>query len=190
MKYLALFTLGLLAACASSAPSPQQRVIPAGPAPERIDYGFDRGAIEHDLLATARTRFGEAAVRQAFGASTYLLAKHYPGRLPPPPPGAGADWRYPDPPMAMLIKLDGSWFAAGPAGFQPAHAEAVAGIEALLADKTFWAEPEWGKPGCTHHGARLFMLKVPRRAEIIRRGVCGPAPLGERLVFHALASLR
>jgi hypothetical protein len=175
----------ILQACAAAGPPAAQRVIPAGPPPERIEYGFDRAAIEYDLLTTARARFGEDAVRRALAADTYLLGKYYHGRSPPPPP-PGVPYRPPEPLMGMLFKEGGRWLAATPTGFRPAEAEAAAGIETILADRAFWAEPEWGPPGCTHAGASLLMFKVPRRREFVRRGVCGPAPLGERLVFHAV----
>jgi hypothetical protein len=174
----------LLAGCVAADPPAAERAIPAGPPPERIDYGFDRAAIEYDLLTTARARFGEAAVRRALAAESYLLAKHYHGRMPPPPP-PGTPWRAAEPLMAMLVKEGGRWLAAAPEGFRPARSEPAAAIDDVLAARAFWAEPEWGQPGCTHPGASIYMLKVPLRPEIVRRGVCGPAPLGERLVFHA-----
>ena len=180
------FILPLILICACSAPvPPQARMIPVGPPPERIEFGFDKAAIEYDLLTTARVRFGEPAVRRALGSPAYLFAKHYPGMMPPPPPNAGSNWRYPDVPMSILIRANGQWLAATPSGFRRANMEAVKGIETILNDRQFWAEPEWGRPGCTDAGASIFMLKVPGRTEIIRRGVCGPAPLGERLVFQA-----
>jgi hypothetical protein len=182
----AVLALLFLQACAAAVPQAAERVIPAGPPPASIDYGFDRAKIEHDLLATARARFGEGAVRRALAAETYLLAKYYHGRSPPPPPGAIS--RPIEPLMGMLVKEGGRWLAATPTGFRQARTEAIGGIETILADRAFWAEPEWGPPGCTHSGASLFMMKAPPRREIVRRGVCGPAPLGERLVFHAGAA--
>jgi hypothetical protein len=182
----AVLALLFLQGCAAAVPQGAERVIPAGLPPTSINYGFDPAAIQYDLLTSARARFGEDAVRRALAAETYLLAKHYHGRSPPPPP-PGTPYRPLEPRMGMLVKEGGRWLAATPTGFGPAQAEAVAGIETILADRAFWAEPEWGQPGCTHSGASIFMLKAPRRDEIVRRGVCGPAPLGERLVFHAAA---
>lgn len=174
----------LLAGCAAVVPPAAERAIPTGPPPERIEHGFDKAAIEYDLLTTARARFGEATVRRALAAETYLLAKHYHGRmLPPPPPGT--PWRASEPLMAMLVKEGGRWLTATPTGFRPAEEEPARAIDEIIASLAFWGEPEWGQPGCTHSGANIFMLKVPMRDEIIRRGVCGPAPLGARLVLHA-----
>jgi hypothetical protein len=176
-----------IAGCAAATPPATERVIPTGPPPEQIDYGFDRTAIEYDLLASVRARFGEPTVRRALQAETYLLAKHYPGWMPPPPP-AGTPWQRSEPLVAMLVKENGHWLVALPDGWRIADASRAADIETILNDPAFWAEPEWGQPGCTHFGASIFILKVPDRPEIVRRGVCGPAQRGERLVLLAAAS--
>jgi hypothetical protein len=125
-----------LAGCTTALPPTAGRVIPSGPPLERVDYGFERAAVESDLLTTARAYFGEAAVRRALAAEVYLLAKYYHGRMPPPPP-PGTPWSAPKPPMGMLVKEGGRWFAATPTEFRPAQLEAVAGIEAILANRSF-----------------------------------------------------
>jgi hypothetical protein len=163
-----------------------ERVIPSGPPPERIEGTFNRAATEYNLLATARAKFGEAKVREALAAEAYLLAKAYPGMLPPPPPDAGPNWRYPDPPMAMLVRRGGAWLVATPDGWRAPRAESLATIQATLEDRLFWLEPEYAGPNCTDSGATLLMLKVPRRAEIVRRATCGATGRGERLAFAAV----
>jgi hypothetical protein len=147
-----------------------------------IQSGYRPAEFEHDLLATARDRFGEANVRRALAAPTYVFAKFYHGMLPPPQPG---DPPY-KPPMALLMRENGQWFAATATGFRPATANAVPKLEALLADRAFWATPNWTGPGCTDAGASLLMLKVPNRAEIIRHGTCGDTQPTEYFVRLAL----
>jgi hypothetical protein len=177
----------VIAGCATATPPARERVIPAGPPPEKIEYGFDKAAIEYDLLTSARVQFGEAAIRRALATETYLLAKHYHGRMPPPPP-PGTPWLPSEPLVAMLIRENGRWLLATTDGWRAAESGAAADIEAILADSAFWAEPEWGQSGCTHSGASIFLLKVPNRPEIVRRGVCGPAQRGERLVLLAVSA--
>ena len=147
-----------------------------------IQHGYRPAEFQYDLLATARDRFGEANVRRALAAPTYVFAKFYHGMLPPPRPG---DPPY-SPPMALLMRENGQWFAATSAGFRPAKAETVAKLDALLADRAFWATPNWTGPGCTDAGASLLMLKVPNRAEIIRHGTCGETQPTEYFVRLAL----
>ena len=186
MKTLPLTAISIcaLAGCATAvAPVPSaQRVIPSGPPPAILQPGYRPAEFEHDLLATARDRFGEANVRRALAAPTYLFAKFYHGMLPPPRPG---DPPY-APPMALLMRENGQWFAATASGYRPAKAESVAKLEAQLADRAFWAAPNWTGPRCTDAGASLLMLKVPNRPEIIRHGTCGETQPTDYLVRLAL----
>jgi len=182
-----LFLL-LVGACTPTVavPDPTTRVIPAGTEPEVLEWGFDRSAIERDLLLAARNRLGEATIRRALAAEGYIFAKFYPGMIPPPPAGAGPDWRPPEFPFALLFQEKGQWLAATRTGARPADPGAVAQIHALLADPAFWRQPQWAKPGCTDAGASLLMLKVAGRPETVRRGACGDTELNERLVSFAL----
>lgn len=161
-------------------------VIPQAPLPETTDHSFNRARIEADLLFSARQRFGEALVRRAIAAPAFLFSKHYPGMLPPPPPDAGPDWKYPEPPAAMLFQENGIWLVATAQGVRQARSDKLSELQAILANLAFWGEPENPEVGCTDSGASLFMLKVPQRPRITRRGVCGGGPNGERLVFVAL----
>jgi hypothetical protein len=185
-----LLVAPLLALSACAPVAPVQRVdpplvIPTSPPPETV-AGFDRATTESNLLASARERYGEALVRRAIAAPSFLFTKHYRGMMPPPPPDAGPGYRYPHPPVSMLFREGGEWLAATPDGVRQARPDKVAEIEAILANPAFWAEPEYTQPGCTDAGASLLMLKLPQRARITRRGVCGTAQLGENLVFRAL----
>lgn len=191
MKWMMLAFLPI-AAC-TTPQSPQNvasadppLVIPQSPPPESIQPGFNRATVEAILLASARARYGEALVRRAIAAPAFLFTKHYPGMMPPPPPGAGPDWRYPEPPVAMLFRENGQWLAARAEGLRAAKPDKVGEIEAILADPAFWAEPEYAEPGCTDAGASLLMLKLPDRARITRRSACGATQRGEHLVFRAL----
>ena len=188
MTRVALLSLAL-AACAPVAPvavADPPLVIPQSPPPQSIEAGFNRAEVESNLLASARARYGEALVRRAIAAPAFLFTQHYPGMLPPPPPDSGPDWRYPEPPVAMLFRENGQWLAATPAGVRPARPDKLSEIEAILTDPAFWAEPEYAQPGCTDAGASLLMLKMPDRPRITRRSACGATQRGEHLVFRAL----
>lgn len=190
MKCLALLPATLLAAGCATVPQPPapapERVLPSGPPDRQMGVAFDRRVTEQDLLWGARQRFGEAMVRRALAAPTYIFAKHYQGMLPPPPPDAGPDWRYPEPPVGMLIFENGYWLAATPEGFRQARPDKVPEIERVLADPAFWAEPEWAPPGCTDAGASLLLMRAPGKPEIVRSATCGGTGRSELLVFRAL----
>lgn len=191
MKWLALLPVTLLmSACAATPPpvvaAPAERVLPSGPPEKQMGVDYVRQVTEQDLLWGAKQRFGEAMVRRALAAPTYIFAKHYQGMLPPPPPGAGPDWRYPEPPVGILIFENDYWQAATPDGFRQARLDKVPEIERVLADPAFWAEPEWAPPGCTDAGASLLLMKAPGKPEIVRSATCGSTGRSETLVIRAL----
>jgi len=99
--------LAALATCAPVAPAPE----PVTGSPESVQPGFDPAALQADPEATARLRFGKALVSRALAAPVHLFAKHYMGLAPPPIVQPDGSYRYPDPPMAMLIREDGQWKA-------------------------------------------------------------------------------
>jgi hypothetical protein len=141
---------------------------------------------EQDLLWSAQQLFGEQLVRRALAADAYIFAKHYQGMLPPPPPNAGPDWNYPEPPTAVLFMERGTWLAATRNGVGQARADKVRQIDEILSSGKVWSEPVWAPPGCTDAGASLLLLKVPRRREVVRSASCGAAGGSEALVFRAL----
>ena len=179
LPLLALFA----AACTTT--SPATRLIPIGAEPEQLEAGFDRAAIERDLMLTARNRVGEATIRRALGADSYLFAKYYPGMMPPPPPDMPANWR-PKFPFMLLFQENGRWLAATDAGVRTANEHAVSRIAGLVADEAFWRQPNSTPPQCTDAGASLLLIKLPNRAETLRRGSCGATELTQRLVAAAL----
>ena len=183
MKQLLLLLALPLAAC--TAVSPATRTIPIGAEPEQLESGFDRAAIERDLLLTARARVGEAAIRRALAADAYIFAKYYPGMMPPPPPGMPANWR-PKFPFMLLFKEKGSWLVSTAEGPRNANPQAMAKVEALLAGDPFWRQPNWTAPQCTDAGASLLLVKLPNRGETLRRGSCGETELTQSLVLAAL----
>ena len=169
--YRSLFTsilAALLAGCVQAgAPAA------ADPAARPLDVmppGFDPALVRSDLLATARDRFGAAAIERALGAPTHLIVKRFAGMPPPPPPGAGPDWRAPTP-AALLIRESSGWLVAAPDGWRTANAEAATELEALIADPRFWSEPAYTEP-CPDFGANLLLLKLPGRAETVRNSLC------------------
>jgi hypothetical protein len=147
---------------------------------------FDAERVRGDLETTARARFGDALTDRALASAAYLFSKHYMGLPPPPVLQPDGSYKDPEPPMAMLIRENGQWLAATATGFRAANPAKAEEIDALLADPAFWAEPAWAQPGCTDAGGSLMMLKVPRRAPVVRQGACGATKRTERLVFLGL----
>ena len=145
-----------------------------------------RQTSEQDLLWSAKQLFGEQLVHRALAAPIYIFAKHYPGMLPPPPPGAGPDWKYPEPPTAVVFVENGMWLTATSNGVRQARPDKVREIQQLLSSQTFLKEPVWAPPACTDAGASLLLLKMVRHPEIVRSASCGATGGSEALVFRAL----
>lgn len=185
MKRCLPFVFLAAAACTQTGSSPATRIPPAGAEPEQLEAGFDRAVIERDILLTARSRVGEAAIRRALAADSYIFAKYYPGMMPPPPPGMPPNWR-PRFPFALLFEENGRWLVATPSGVRPAEPAALAKVQAALADTKFWAQPNWTPPRCTDAGASILLIKAAGRSETLRRGSCGETELTQRLVLAAL----
>lgn len=141
---------------------------------------------EQDLLWSAMQLFGEPLVRRALASGAYIFAKHYPGMMPPPPPGAGPDYRYPEPPTALLFHENGTWLAATKDGVRQARPDKIQEIRQVLSGDRFWKEPVWAPPGCTDAGASLLLLKIPGRPEVVRSASCGTTGGSETVVFRAL----
>jgi hypothetical protein len=189
MKLIALLPVALMvSACAAPPPkvAPAERELPSGPPPHQTDITFIRQTTAQDLLWSAKQRFGEAVVRRALAAPSYIFAKHYPGMMPPPPPHAGPDWKYPDPPVAVLVRENGQWLVATSDGFRQARPDKIAEVESVLAEESFWTGPAWAPPGCTDSGGSLLLAKIPSKAEVVRSANCGITGRSETLVFRAL----
>lgn len=175
----ALLAMSTLAACA--APEASERTASGRPL-DTLPGGFDAALARRDLLDTARERFGPAALGRAMATPTHLVVKSFAGMAPPPPPGAGPDWRAPTP-AALLIREAGRWHVATPDGWRDARAEGAAELDALLAEPGFWTEPAF-TPACPDFGARLLLLKLPSRRETVRNAQCTSRT--ERVVSAAL----
>ena len=182
LRHLPLLATLAVAACAQ----PQAPAL--DPAPSRpLDTqpaGASLTSVRADLLATARERYGAAAVERALAAPTHLIVKRFAGMAPPPPPGAGADWRPPTP-SALLMGEAGRWLAATPDGWRPVDATAGVQIDAMLASPRLWSEDAYTPP-CPDFGSSNVLLKVPGRAETVRSALCSSAAAD--LVQAALAA--
>jgi hypothetical protein len=167
----ALIVAGL-AACAAPAPAPHPATTAdAGTASplDTLPAEADLARVRQDLLATAADRFG-AALNEARAAPTRLVVKRFVGMAPPPPPGAGADWR-PTPAAALLVKRAEGWMVATGTGWRPADREAATELDQLIDDAAFWSEPAYTPP-CPDFGASLLLLKAPGHSETVRNSTC------------------
>jgi hypothetical protein len=126
--------------------------------------------VREDLLATASDRFGTATLAEARAAPAHLVVKRFVGMAPPPPPGAGADWR-PTPAAALLVRRAEGWMVATGSGWRRADAEAASELDRIIADVAFWSEPAYTPP-CPDFGASLLLLKVPGHNETVRNSMC------------------
>ena len=140
--------------------------------------------VRQDLLATAAARFGSEALKEAVASPTHLIAKRFAGMAPPPPPGAGPDWRAPTPATLLVRRSDG-WFVAADDGWRSARSEAAAELDRVIADPRFWSEPAYIPP-CPDYGASLLLLKVAGRPETVRNSTC--TGIAEKAVLAALSA--
>lgn len=137
--------------------------------------------VRQDLLVTAADRFGQAAVQEALAAPRYIIAKRFAGMLPPPPPGE--DPKPPPTPTALLMNSGSGWMVATGDGWRPAKAEAVAEIDATLAETALWNDSAYTPP-CPDYGAGLLLAKVPGKSGIVRKSLCSSR--AETIVSAAL----
>ena len=159
-----------LAGCAAQ-PAPHAQAVAIAARPLEVLPGEASLAMARtDLIATARTRFGAAALDRALASPTYLLAKRFAGMAPPPPPGAGPDWRPPTP-AALLVRNSAGWAVATAAGWRPAKNGPAAELDRLLAGTAFWREAAF-TPACPDYGAQLLLVKTPNRKETVRNSQC------------------
>jgi hypothetical protein len=169
-KRLILLALVALGGCVA----PQPATVDTSRRPlDTLPAGARLAEVEADLLATARERFGDARIDRALAMPDYLIAKRFVGMAPPPPPGAGPDWRPPTP-SALLTKQSGRWLVATPDGWREVKREVAAEIDALLAGSDFWNEAAT-VPACPDFGASNLLLKAPGKARIVRTHQCSSA---------------
>ena len=168
---ISIFVLATIAACTTAGPSPQSgTIVTSGRPLQVLPPQVDLGQVRSDLVVTARERFGEAALARALAAPTHLIAKRFMGMVPPPPPGAGPDWVAPTP-AALLMKGANGWMMATESGWRAPGADQLAVIDQVIADPGFWSEDSVNLP-CPDYGASLLLLKVPGKAETVRKSLC------------------
>lgn len=181
---LAALMTGIVAAfgCAPAPDAVTTAEIARGRPLDSLPSGADLALVRQDLLTTAADRFGRAALGWARRAPTHLIVKRFVGMAPPPPPGAGSDWRL-TPAAALLVRRGGEWLVATGTGWRAAPAEIVAELDRAVADPAFWSEPSYTPP-CPDFGASLLLLKVPGKTETVRNSTC--MSRASRLVEAAL----
>ena len=168
---LATLSAATLAACAGDATGPAALSQPTDIRPlETLPAHTDLARVRQDVIATAADRFGAARLAEARSEPTHLVAKRFAGMVPPPPPGAGSDWR-PLSPAVLMVRRPNGWVVATATGWRPANAEAAADLDAIVADQDFWSEAPYTPP-CPDFGASLLLLNVAGRAETVRNSTC------------------
>jgi hypothetical protein len=172
--HLALTALILAGVAACAAPGPAPEPVTTAEANSRpldtLPGDADLARVREDLLATAADRFGAAALSEARAAPAHLVVKRFVGMAPPPPPGAGADWKL-TPAAALLARRAEGWMVATGSGWRRADAEAASELDQLIADAAFWSEPAYTPP-CPDFGASLLLLKTPGHSESVRNSMC------------------
>src|SRR5687768_17729321 len=151
----AALIIASLGACATPAPDP---VLDSARPLDVLPGDAELTRVRADLLATAADRFGAAALAEARAAPTHVLVKRFVGMAPPPPPGAGANWR-PTPAAALLVRRAVGWMVATGTGWRRAGDEAASELDQIVADPAFWSEPAYTPP-CPDFGASLLLLKI------------------------------
>jgi hypothetical protein len=181
---LAALILAGVAACAAPEPSPEPTTAETtiGRPLDTLPAEADLARVREDLLATAADRFGGAALSEARAAPAHLVVKRFVGMAPPPPPGAGVDWR-PTPATALLVRRAEGWMTATGTGWRRADQEAALELDKIIADPALWSGPAYTPP-CPDFGASLLLLKVPGHAETVRNSTC--MSRASRLVEAAL----
>lgn len=149
---------------------------------DSLPAGANLALSRQDLMATASERFGAAALSQARATPAYLIAKRFAGMAPPPPQNAGPNWAPPTP-IALLMKQSDGWMVATTTGWRPAKADAAAELDRVFSNPQFWSEPAYIPP-CPDYGASLLLLKLPGKAETVRKSTC--FSVSEKAVFAAL----
>ena len=170
LAFAALILAGV-AACATPVPGPAATADAAIDRPlDTLPAQAEPTLVREDLLATAADRFGAAMLSEARAAPTHLIVKQFMGIAPPPPPGAGVDWR-PTPAAALLVRRAGGWMVAAGTGWRRADPDAAAELDRTIADPGFWSEAAYTSP-CPDFGASLLLLKVLGKAETVRNSTC------------------
>ena len=171
LAWAALILTGV-AGCAAPerSPDPVARAEANGRPLDTLPADADLARVRQDLLATAADRFGGATLSDARAAPTHLVVKRFVGMAPPPPPGAGADWKL-TPAAALLVRRAEGWMVATGSGWRRADDEAASELDRIMADPALWSEPAYTPP-CPDYGASLLLLKAPGHYETVRNSLC------------------
>ena len=168
---LAALVSAVVTACAAPPPEPAAPADTTTARPlDTLPGDAELTRVREDLLATAADRFGAAALSEARAAPTHLVVKRFVGMAPPPPPGAGVDWK-PTPAAALLVRRAEGWVVATGTGWRRADGEAANELDGIIADAAFWTEPAYTPP-CPDFGASLLLLKAPGHSETVRNSMC------------------
>jgi len=179
---LSVLALLALTSCTDAFPPAVARHGVNGRPLDSLPPEADLTLVRQDLLATASARLGAKALSEARAAPAHLIAKRFVGMAPPPPAGAGPDW-VPPTPTALLMRRPDGWMVATGSGWRRAEPDVSAELDQLFADQRFWSEAAYIPP-CPDYGASLLLVKIPGKAETVRKSSC--TSVAEKGVLAAL----
>jgi len=184
MKHLALVPLlSLVGACAAPPPAAIEPLQQPQSEPQQVVDGLPTAKIRSDVEGSVREGFGDGTFQRAIAAEASVMAKLYQGLPPPPVQQPDGSWKYPDPPLAVVLRENGRWYRADAAGVRAVQPAVAAEIEQLLASPQLWAEAERvAQGGCTDGGSSLLVIRYPGRGNTVRQGTCGGPPLSYQLL--------
>lgn len=147
--------------------------------PEPAIPGFDAAAIRAAVETDAAARLGADAARLAAAAPSSIVVTHHQG-LPRPVQNADGSWGYDPPGANAVMRTAAGWTGWAGTERRPVSPAKAAEIERILADASFWAEPDVIPPTCTDAGARRLVVRHRGRT-IVRQQSCGGVGLTGRL---------
>ena len=141
--------------------------------------GFNADHVREWTERYVEYRLGPEALRLVRSAATSIMATHHQG-LPRPVQNADGSWGYEPPGANAMLRGSAGWTGWAGAERRPVSPAKAAEIDRILADRTFWAEPDHVRPTCTDAGARRLVIRHAARMTV-RQQSCGRVGLTGRL---------
>lgn len=194
-KLLPILLLSAAACVARPVPEPSpsaepSRAEPAQPRPadpprrqppplETGMSGFNADHVREWTERHVEYRLGPEALQDARSAATSIMATHHQG-LPRPVQNPDGSWGYEPPGANAMVRTSTGWSGWSGAERRAVAAARAAEIDRILADRAFWAEPDYVPPTCTDAGARRLVIRHAGRTTA-RQQSCSGQGLTNRL---------